>query len=106
MYEGRPLAEVAEERGVAPRTAYLRIKNGYTDPAEIFATGRMSAGRGAPSAKRKPKAPPDYSATHCKHGHEFTSETSYFEPSGKRKCRICTREAVRRHAAKHRNSAS
>lgn len=32
------------------------------------------------------------SATHCKHGHEFTPENTYINPgTGKRKCRTCQR---------------
>lgn len=29
--------------------------------------------------------------THCKHGHEFTLETTYVKPSGERQCRPCGR---------------
>lgn len=32
-----------------------------------------------------------YVNTHCKHGHEYTSENSYFFPNGWRKCRTCAR---------------
>jgi hypothetical protein len=29
--------------------------------------------------------------THCKKGHEFTSENTYITPQGWRNCRICSR---------------
>ena len=29
--------------------------------------------------------------THCKHGHEFTDENSYFNSRGYRECRTCLR---------------
>jgi len=29
--------------------------------------------------------------THCKWGHEFTTENTYLRPSGKRECRTCLR---------------
>lgn len=36
--------------------------------------------------------------THCKHGHEFTPENTYPRPKdGRRQCRACNREAVRRY---------
>ena len=34
--------------------------------------------------------------THCKNGHEFTSETTAVDRRGWRSCRICRREADRR----------
>jgi hypothetical protein len=37
--------------------------------------------------------------THCKHGHEFTKANTY-RHSGKRHCRICRLEAVRRYLAR------
>lgn len=35
----------------------------------------------------------------CGNGHERTAETTYVDPSGRRRCRACTREARRRRAA-------
>ena len=35
--------------------------------------------------------------THCKHGHEWTPENTYVYPRGVRECRVCKREASRRH---------
>jgi hypothetical protein len=34
--------------------------------------------------------------THCKHGHPFTEENTYFDARGQRNCRPCRTEAVRR----------
>jgi hypothetical protein len=37
-------------------------------------------------------------ATHCKHGHEFNEENTYIRKgSGRRDCRVCGRERVRRY---------
>jgi hypothetical protein len=39
--------------------------------------------------------------THCVNGHEFTTENTYLRPSGgRRQCRKCQLEAVRRYAAR------
>lgn len=36
--------------------------------------------------------------THCKHGHEYTPENTYYAPDGRtRMCRECMAEAVRRY---------
>lgn len=46
--------------------------------------------RGAPATK-----------THCVNGHEFTPDNTYRSPkNGRRQCRICRREAVRRCKAR------
>jgi hypothetical protein len=43
----------------------------------------------SPSAKNAVK-------THCKHGHEFTTENTYLDSEGSRLCRLCQSEAGRR----------
>lgn len=41
-------------------------------------------------------------ATHCKFGHEFTSENTYIRPSnGKRACRVCLRAKAKHWRVKH-----
>jgi hypothetical protein len=40
--------------------------------------------------------------TKCKNGHPFSEANTCFLASGKRQCRTCNREAVRRHAAKRK----
>lgn len=40
--------------------------------------------------------------THCKQGHEFTEENTYFKPSGMRCCRACDRLTTRKYKAKKR----
>jgi len=34
--------------------------------------------------------------THCEHGHVFTPENTYVNPSGWRSCRECRRQSLRR----------
>ena len=46
---------------------------------------------------------PSLLKTHCKNGHEFTPENTYSKPAtctGRRQCRTCNREAVRRYKAR------
>jgi hypothetical protein len=40
--------------------------------------------------------PPKPPKTHCKQGHQFTDENTYFCKDGSRSCRICRREGLRR----------
>ena len=40
----------------------------------------------------------NYRKTRCKRGHRFTSENTYHQPDGHRRCRECAREADRRRA--------
>lgn len=40
------------------------------------------------------------SQTHCKHGHEFTEENTYFAERGERVCRTCNRDRQRRYVAR------
>jgi hypothetical protein len=35
--------------------------------------------------------------THCDHGHELNQENTLFEESGRRQCRSCKRERMRRY---------
>lgn len=40
--------------------------------------------------------------THCRNGHEFTPDNTYYDPNGHRNCRICQRAAVARYRRKVR----
>lgn len=44
------------------------------------------------------------SLTHCKHGHEFNEENTYYMPprkrSGRRRCRACHRQATARYRSR------
>jgi WhiB family transcriptional regulator, redox-sensing transcriptional regulator len=48
---------------------------------------------GRPHAGRVPEGHPQASKTHCKRGHRFTAESTYYTPDGHRRCRTCLREA-------------
>ena len=40
--------------------------------------------------------------THCRRGHEYANGNSYFDPKGKRWCRICKRVVLKRSKQKAR----
>lgn len=42
--------------------------------------------------------------THCKNGHEWNEANTYWHKEGKRNCRRCNAEAVRRYAARCKSS--
>ena len=48
---------------------------------------------GRPHSRRTPASHPQASKTHCKRGHRFTAENTYYAPDGQRRCRTCLREA-------------
>src|SRR5512132_3445452 len=48
---------------------------------------------GGPQARRVPAGHPQARKTHCKRGHQFTAENTYYTPDGHRSCRTCLREA-------------
>ena len=48
--------------------------------------------------QRRGQANQNIAKTHCKRGHEFTEENTYIQPStGKRGCRRCKRDAMRKY---------
>jgi WhiB family transcriptional regulator, redox-sensing transcriptional regulator len=48
---------------------------------------------GRPHSGRAPAGHPQASKTHCKHGHPFDADNTYYTPDGHRRCRTCLREA-------------
>ena len=48
---------------------------------------------GRPHSRRVSARHPQAGKTHCKRGHQFTAENTYYAPDGQRRCRICLREA-------------
>jgi WhiB family transcriptional regulator, redox-sensing transcriptional regulator len=48
---------------------------------------------GRPHGHRAPARHPQASKTHCKRGHRFSAENTYYTPDGHRRCRTCLREA-------------
>jgi WhiB family transcriptional regulator, redox-sensing transcriptional regulator len=48
---------------------------------------------GRPHHGQAPANHPQASKTHCKHGHPFNTDNTYYTPDGRRHCRTCLREA-------------
>jgi hypothetical protein len=57
---------------------------------------------GRPQARRVPAGHPQASKTHCKRGHPFTADNTYYAPDGQRRCRTCLREAQPTRARRRR----
>jgi WhiB family transcriptional regulator, redox-sensing transcriptional regulator len=55
---------------------------------------------GRPHGRRVPAGHPQASKTHCKRGHRFSAENTYYTPDGHRRCRTCLREAQPVRASK------
>jgi WhiB family redox-sensing transcriptional regulator len=61
---------------------------------------------GRPHSSRAPASHPQASKTHCKHGHRFSAENTYYTPDGRRRCRNCLREAQPTRARRRRRGGS
>ena len=48
---------------------------------------------GRPHGRGVPASHPQASKTHCKRGHRFSADNTYYTPDGHRRCRTCLREA-------------
>jgi WhiB family redox-sensing transcriptional regulator len=48
---------------------------------------------GRPHSRQAPARHPQARKTHCKRGHRFSPDNTYYAPDGQRRCRICLREA-------------
>lgn len=62
---------------------------------------RNEARRAASAAK-----PPRQPRTHCRNGHEYTTENTYVNPAGARECRTCRRAGQRPAPAKRTHCPS
>src|SRR5512132_4420381 len=61
---------------------------------------------GRPQARRVSARHPQASKTHCKRGHPFTAENTYYTPDGHRRCRACLREAQPTRARRRRRGGN
>jgi WhiB family transcriptional regulator, redox-sensing transcriptional regulator len=61
---------------------------------------------GRPHSRRVSASHPQASKTHCKHGHRFTAQNTYYAPDGQRRCRICLREAQPPRARRRRRGGN
>jgi hypothetical protein len=55
---------------------------------------------GRPHHRQASAGHPQAGKTHCKHGHPFNAANTYYTPDGRRRCRICLREAQPVRASK------
>jgi len=55
---------------------------------------------GRPQARRVSPSHPQARKTHCKRGHRFSPDNTYYTPDGRRRCRTCLREAQPVRASK------
>ena len=55
---------------------------------------------GRPHGRQAAASHPQASKTHCKHGHLFSADNTYYTPDGHRRCRTCLREAQPIRASK------
>jgi WhiB family redox-sensing transcriptional regulator len=61
---------------------------------------------GRPHRLQAPAGHPQASKTHCKRGHRFSAENTYYAPDGQRRCRRCLREAQPTRARRRRRGGN
>jgi WhiB family transcriptional regulator, redox-sensing transcriptional regulator len=61
---------------------------------------------GRPHSRQAPASHPQASKTHCKRGHRFTADNTYYAPDGQRRCRTCLREAQPTRAQRRRRGGN
>jgi len=61
---------------------------------------------GRPHGRRASARHPQASKTHCKRGHRFSHENTYYAPDGQRRCRQCLREAQPPRARRRRRGGN
>jgi WhiB family redox-sensing transcriptional regulator len=61
---------------------------------------------GRPHSRRAPASHPQASKTHCKRGHRFSAENTYYTPDGRRRCRTCLRDAQPTGARRRRRGGN
>ena len=75
-------------------------------PQQIVRRLIASDRAGRPQARRVSASHPQASKTHCKRGHHFTAENTYYAPDGQRRCRTCLREAQPTRARRRRRGGN
>jgi WhiB family transcriptional regulator, redox-sensing transcriptional regulator len=61
---------------------------------------------GRPHSGRAPASHPQASKTHCKRGHRFSADNTYYAPDGQRRCRACLRDAQPARARRRRRGGN
>lgn len=78
---------------------YMKPGTGKRECRTCLKTNRQERTR----REREQRGPAvDRKKTHCKWGHEFNSENTFYNPNGSRRCRQCMREHNRRSKERRR----
>lgn len=76
----------------------------HLEPVTYGENFRRGAGTGMALWDGRMPVNPKSLQTHCIHGHEFTTENTYWRTRTNRKCRQCANSAARRYRARKRAS--
>ena len=68
-------------------------------PGHLFIGSRSDNMKDAAHKNRVPRIARARAKTHCPKGHAYSSENTYVDPAGKRACKECRRENLRRWRA-------
>jgi len=94
------VAELAEKSGLKTDTIAHRAAQGLSFAEVIAPERRVFLGGWSKAYKRSMEV--RAARTHCKNGHEWTVENTYFTKEGWRNCRRCACEKMRRITAAKR----